>query len=228
MGQGDDLNDLWKFDEKNGWTPVDVHGTVKPLPRSYHAGACSGHSLFVFGGCSGHNRLNDLWRFDTRSALWELLHIGGEGADRPSIRGGAMLFAPSEKEVYVICGFSGQELDDAWRFNVETRTWTQITSPIPARSVAACANLNGRAIIFGGEKEPAKEGHNGAGLMRNDVFIFDPKSGSWTEIECDGDKPCPRGWMEWAPIDDNTLLLVGGLSEKNQRLSDAFVLQLHA
>lgn len=63
--------------------------------------------------------------------------------------------------------------------------------------------------------------------MRNGVFLFDPKSGSWTEVECDGAKPCPHGWMEWAAIDGDTLLLVGGLSEGNTPLSDAFLFQVH-
>jgi hypothetical protein len=160
-GQWGKVTDLWSFEEKKGWTVVDTHGSVKPAPRSYHAGTSTGHFLFIFGGCSGHSRLNDLWRFDTKSSHWEQLHAGGEGTDRPSVRGGAMLFAPSEKEVYVICGFSGKELEDAWKFDVEKKTWTPITSHLPARSVAACANLNGKAFIFGGERDPGTEDTRG-------------------------------------------------------------------
>jgi hypothetical protein len=63
--------------------------------------------------------------------------------------------------------------------------------------------------------------------MRNDVFVFDPKSGSWTEVECDEAIPCRRGWMDWAPLNDSTLLLVGGLSDDNRRLSDVYLFQVH-
>jgi N-acetylneuraminic acid mutarotase len=228
MGQGDDLNDLWTFNEKAGWSIIKVESNMKPAPRSYHAGTSTGKYLFVFGGCSGHGRLNDLWRFDVQSAVWEQLHAGGDGADRPSVRGGAMLFAPSEKEVYVICGFAGKELGDAWKFDVDMGSWQQIpTGGMPARSVAACANVDGRAWIFGGERDPSADGHKGAGHMRDDVYVFDPKDASFTAVECDGVKPVARGWMEWAPINGNTLLLVGGLSEENKRLSDVYLFQLH-
>jgi N-acetylneuraminic acid mutarotase len=228
MGHGDDLNDLWTFNEKFGWSLVEVKGNLKPAPRSYHAGTSTESHLFVFGGCCGHDRINDLWRFDLKGAVWEQLHAGGDGTDHPSVRGGAMLFAPSDKEIYVICGFAGKELGDAWKFDVEKRLWQQIpTGGMPARSVAACANLNGRAIIFGGERDPSADGHKGAGHMRDDVYVFNPKNGSFTPVECDGIKPCARGWMDWAPVDDKTLLLVGGLSEDNKRLSDVYLLQLH-
>jgi N-acetylneuraminic acid mutarotase len=227
MGQGDDLNDLWAFNEKSGWSVIEVKSAVRPSPRSYHAGTSTAKHLFVFGGCSGHDRINDLWRFDLKTSMWEQLHAGGDGSDHPSVRGGAMLFAPSEEEIYVICGFAGKELGDAWRFNVETRTWHQIpTGGMPARSVAACANLDGKAIIFGGERDPSADGHKGAGHMRDDVYVFDPKNATWTAVECDGAKPCARGWMDWAPIGNDSLLLIGGLSEENNRLSDMYVFQL--
>lgn len=139
-----------------------------------------------------------------------------------------MLFSPSENEIFVFCGFAGHELGDSWRFDVASRRWQSIPSgPLTARSVAACANLNGRAVIFGGERDPSAEGHKGAGHMLNDVFIFDPKDGSWFKVECDGDQPCARGWMDWAPSGKDSLLLVGGLSEQNERLADVYLLQIH-
>lgn len=227
MGQGNDLNDLFVFSEKRRqWTAVEPKTATRPAARSYHAGGAIGQILFVFGGCSGHNRLNDLWRFDTVQAVWEQLHSGEKNC--PSVRGGAMLFVPSENEVFVFCGFAGAELGDAWKFDVASRTW-HLLAPIPmsARSVAACANLNGRALIFGGERDPSTDGHKGAGHMVDDVFVFDPKDESWTTVFASGPlKPSARGWMDWAPIDSSTLLLVGGLSEDNERFADAFLFQL--
>ena len=226
IGQGDDLNDIWTFEQKHGWSLVTVKNTNKPAPRSYHAGTSVGSTIFIFGGCSGHNRLNDLWRFDTNTTVWDQLHAGGEGTNHPSIRGGASLFAPSDKEIYVFCGFNGKELGDAWKFDIEKRSWSPVNISMPSRSVAACVNLNGRAVIFGGEQDPGNQGHLGAGNMRDDVFVFDPKTSALTKVECEGVKPCARGWMEWAPINDTTLLLVGGLSEENNRLSDVYLFEL--
>ncbi len=39
--------------------------------------------------------------------------------------------------------------------------------------------------------------------------------------------PEPRGWTEMCRLTNDSVLLVGGLSEKNERLRDAFKLRLH-
>ena len=66
--------------------------------------------------------------------------------DCPSIRGGAMLFSPSENEIFVFCGFAGHELGDSWRFDVASRRWQSIPSgPLTARSVA-CLLYTSRCV----------------------------------------------------------------------------------
>jgi hypothetical protein len=37
---------------------------------------CLGDDLFVFGGCALHDRLNDLWRYNSMTGKWEELHNG--------------------------------------------------------------------------------------------------------------------------------------------------------
>lgn len=229
MGEGDDLNDLWSFDEAtSSWSLVEVKGDTKPAARSYHANAIHGHHLYVFGGCSNHSRLNDLWRFDFLSHSWQLLDGGSENG--PTIRGGPLLFtSASGDHVFVSCGFCGHELNDTWKFDLASRRYTRLTDAvIPGRSVATVARLGNTVLVFGGERDPGTEGHKGAGLMRDDVFSFDETKGTFTLLQCEGEeKPCPRGWMEWAPVDDKTLLLVGGLSEDNKRLNDSYLFHLN-
>ena len=65
------LNDLHYFDVKTeAWTEVTIKGGDVPSPRSFHAMASVGSSLFIFGGCGDHGRLSDLHEFDTNSLCW--------------------------------------------------------------------------------------------------------------------------------------------------------------
>ena len=65
------LNDLHYFDVKTeAWTEVTIKGGNIPSPRSFHAMASVGSSLFIFGGCGDNGRLSDLHEFDTNSLCW--------------------------------------------------------------------------------------------------------------------------------------------------------------
>jgi len=223
MGVGDDLAELWRFDSI--WSQVDVLGR-KPTPRSYHAAASRGSSIFVFGGCSDHDRLNDLWKFDTKEAQWEMLHAGGPEAC-PSPRGGSALVSTSDDRLYCLFGYSGTELHDCWRFDLVSRKWFQLPPALPgARSVFAHCFSAGEILVFAGEGTPSAQGHEGAGSFHRDLFSFNPSDEVWREIPQTGERPCARGWTEMSAVGETTILLVGGLSEGNVRLADAYLLDL--
>lgn len=229
----EETNDIWVLrDEKGGayWQKLVGEHEKKPAARSYHAMAAWETYLYVFGGCSGHDRLNDLWRWDSGTGEWQELYKGGE--DGPCARGGAQLFVPNDgNSVYVLGGFNGAELDSCYRFDLRGRSWHPVASMPGARSVFGCANMGGgRAILFGGEVDPGTQGHLGAGTMTAEVLMFDPanEAQSWQVISCDGaHQPTPRGWLEIARLSANRILVVGGLSSSNERLADAFILTIH-
>jgi N-acetylneuraminic acid mutarotase len=58
-GEGNMLNDLWKY-EGSEWKEIEIKGE-KPLPLRGHAAAVLGSTLFVFGGetLSSPNHLNE-------------------------------------------------------------------------------------------------------------------------------------------------------------------------
>ncbi len=65
-----------------------------PCPRSYHAMASIGKSIFIFGGCGPEgNRLSDLHEFEVEKNLW-ISHGDGPMAGR----GGAGLLAASNNK----------------------------------------------------------------------------------------------------------------------------------
>lgn len=70
MGEGS-TNDMYSFNTQTSqWTRAEAKGAL-PEPRSFHAMAAVGSSLFIFGGCGTGSRLNDLHRFDTDALEWE-------------------------------------------------------------------------------------------------------------------------------------------------------------
>lgn len=67
------LGDLFKVDVDT-LKCDEVHASgPAPEPRSYHAAASSGSSMFIFGGCGADGRLNDLHKLDTTSNTWQTL-----------------------------------------------------------------------------------------------------------------------------------------------------------
>ena len=151
-----------------GWQALEIPGG--PSPRSFHAMASLGSTLYVFGGCGEQGRLNDLWALETSGGLaWECLSLGGdvEGL-HPSPRGGAALLAlpggngsfdPSAKagQLVLLFGFDGEQRGDVWTFELdgseggwEDRTDDQ-QGDIPApRSVFGAARVGPRKIfVFG-------------------------------------------------------------------------------
>jgi len=118
--------------------------------------------------------MNDLHQFDIATSTWTKLptseHIKG--------RGGAC-FSRMGQDLFVICGFAGEETRDVNRFS--EGKWTKLADfpeGIVSRSVAAAAPLPGFDLIcvFGGEVSPSDKGHEGAGDFTNEV-LFVPCSG---------------------------------------------------
>ena len=79
-------------------------------------------------------------------------------------------------------------------------------------------------ITLFGERDPSSLGHAGAGKMLGDVWVFNVKSEAWTMVRSQGDVPAPRGWFaaDVAQGRDgkNTVVVHGGLTDDNTRLSD--------
>jgi hypothetical protein len=123
-------------------------------------------------------------------------------------------------------------------FDLKTNSWQTVKfdpdgshGPGP-RSVSCLLsvvvdNQPGLITMFG-EHDPSSLGHQGAGKMLDDVWIFDIRSQKWKELkfEGDGEKPCPRGWFDADVAGDTELVVHGGLAESNQRLGDVWLLRL--
>ena len=94
--------------------------SITPCPRSLHAGAIWGNYFYVFGGYDGHQRCNDLHRYDFLSNSWILLEpvlITPSRRDRHS----AVVYANC---FYVFGGFDGRSRVNGMYFY--TRQYSKI------------------------------------------------------------------------------------------------------
>jgi hypothetical protein len=65
--------------------------------------------------------------------------------------------------------------------------------------------------------------------MLGDVWAFDVEGGRWVRVDdtqSGSGRPAPRGWFGAAAVGPGRLAVVGGLGEDNERLGDAWVLEL--
>jgi len=227
---------VWCFDpSKKSWSLVDPLDRQLPFPkgRSYHAMTNDGEStIYVHAGCPENGRLGDLWAFNLSTRKWTEL----SPAPDPT-RGGTSI-AFSQGKLWRMNGFDGKteqggSLDV---FDPKNNSWTSNQYPADGkqgpspRSVCCLLALNvqGRhSLLTGfGESDPSNLGHQGAGRMLDDLWLYDIASNNWQLVSTqDGNGPTPRGWFAADTVGDLDVLVQGGLSPSNERLDDLWLLR---
>ncbi|EKV05113.1 Kelch repeat protein [Penicillium digitatum PHI26] len=228
---------IWEFDPSaNKWSflrPSEPVTTAFPAARSYHCTANDGKdTVFVHAGCPEKGRLSDLWAFSVSQKKWAEL---AAAPDPP--RGGTSI-AFTGGRLYRMNGFDG-EREQGGRVDIYepgTNLWGShsfipdgVTGPSP-RSVATLLPIvvSGRVYLVTllGEQDPSSLGHQGAGKMLGDVWVFDVEAKLWTKVEPQGDEcPAPRGWYDGDVLEDSSVVVHGGLGESNNRLGDVWTLE---
>jgi N-acetylneuraminic acid mutarotase len=245
VGEDSTLGDLWAFHAASGrWTELKPTSEAVPCARNYHSACAVGPCVYIFGGCGGTlpdgatRRLNDLWRYDTRSGAWQELPT----SEAITGRGGPG-FAAAAGALWVVGGFTGQEANDVHRFNLSSNNWEQVAvastpgqTPFTARSVIGCGGHacgggcahDGHLLVFGGEIDPSDLGHAGAGQFSDATLCLDPAARCWHAVEVGGAAPGPRGWVASTEMAGRGVIVSGGMDDSNTRLSDLFLLDYHA
>lgn len=101
-----------------------------------------------------------------------------------------------------------------------------------ARSVAALlpVSVDGAASLLTlfGESDPSSLGHQGAGKMLSDVWMYSLDDGKWAQIVAEGGEvPDGRGWFDADVVKQDgrdCVVVIGGLGGSNDRLDDAWLL----
>lgn len=184
----------------------DGLGTDQPPRTSEHGAAYSSDTaeMIVFGGTTGVPEncdpsvaaayVGDTWIYDDACGAWT--SVSGNG---PTARGRHAM-AGSNDGAWVFGGrwradgrTSGDYTlyDELWHFDTVSRTWELASTGGPAartNSVLVWDSTAERLLLFGGND--SESGMNIGPL--NDVWEFDPASGSWSELSPSGTAPAPR------------------------------------
>jgi len=240
MSPVDESGSLWAFDTvQSQWakvSPKDGNASY-PEGRSYYAMTNDGNdTIFVHAGCPEKGRLSDLWSFNINDCTWKHL------AEAPAPARGGPSIAFSDRKLYRMNGFDGntEQGGNLDVYDIAEDRWTTISyvpdgrsGPI-SRSVSCllAAVLAGTPILITmfGESDPSNLGHQGAGKMLEDVWIFDITASTWSKLEVSGaEQPAPRGWFDADLVQSSSrpnIVVHGGLAESNQRLGDVWILEL--
>lgn len=242
MSPIDENSSFWEYDPTiSTWSLLSPSKPDAPQPsaRSYHSLTSDGKdNIYLHAGCPEKGRQSDLWTFSVSERTWrQLASAPGTGRGGTSITYGSNL-------LYRMHGFDGQKeqggsLD---MYSPETNSWGTVqykadgvSGPTP-RSVSTllAVSVAGRpSLVTGfGEVDPSAEGHQGAGKMSDEVWLYDIQSKKWNRVETqsaselDG-KPCGRGWLAADVLkmsSSERMLFHGGLGESKERLGDVWVL----
>ncbi|KAL4940084.1 hypothetical protein BDV06DRAFT_230600 [Aspergillus oleicola] len=233
---------LWVFDTtapKDEWYQLKPADSQAPYPagRSYHAQTSNGKdTIFVHAGCPEKGRLADFWSFDITSRKWTEL----PAAPGPE-RGGTSI-AYYDGKIYRMNGFDGKtEQGGALDvFDLSTNAWSTIPYPAddisgPSPRSVSCllpvrVNERPSLVTMFGEHDPSSLGHQGAGKMLSDVWVFNIESNEWRKAVIEGEAPPPRGWFDADVVDrsKSSIVVHGGLAESNERLGDVWLLKITA
>jgi len=161
------FNDVYELDlDMRRWRRIDAKGPM-PVQRTSHASVIQDGKMYIFGGFSGENYLNDLWEFDIESETWTDISQDCFG-EKPAPRS-RFCAAVYGNSMYILGGWNKiGYFEDLHTFNFTSRTWCQIKSPkwtIPSTSQYSFSIHNDLLYIFGGYCAKRKE-------CVNDMVVF--------------------------------------------------------
>jgi hypothetical protein len=233
MAPIDEAGAIWEFNpEIPAWTLIHPASATRPPPRSYHCMTSDGaDTLYLHAGCPESGRLSDLWAFRLSTREWTPL---ASAPDPP--RGGTSI-AFAEGVLYRMNGFDGktEQGSSVDVYSPGANAWSSyrfvadgVSGP-EARSVSALlpVRIGGRValVTLFGERDPSALGHQGAGKMLDDVWVFDVEERSWRRVDAQGSEtPRARGWFAADVCGENAIAVQGGLDESNGRLGDVWIL----
>ncbi|KAJ6550090.1 hypothetical protein B0H19DRAFT_1160348 [Mycena capillaripes] len=244
--------------DTRGWSALEPQDALPITPRSFHTSAVIGDTIYIHAGCPTKGRSTELHSYTPSTGAWKALRTAPEPARGgtalavvQTADSGPVLARYGGFAGYELAGPLHFYLpsEDRW---VEVAVSGEAP---PARSVHGfvglaeplkCTGGEGDgsevvALCFYGESEsaPPELGHDGAGKFHSDTWALlrsytdshtSNTSYSWKCLETHG-AMSPRGWFACAPWTRHgktSAVVHGGLNDRNERLGDMWVLEVHA
>jgi len=145
-------NDLHVFNFKTKqWRVIHPSGKL-PMKRTSHAAVIFNGRMYVFGGFSGDEYLNDMFELDLETETWTEITSQYRG-DIPSPRS-RFCAAVHGECMYILGGWNKVGyFNDFYMYNFVTRVWTNITNnnfSVPCISQYSLAIDDDFMYVFGG------------------------------------------------------------------------------
>uniref|UniRef100_U5EVF4 Putative f-box only protein 42 n=1 Tax=Corethrella appendiculata TaxID=1370023 RepID=U5EVF4_9DIPT len=220
-----DFNLCWK-------TELSISAlSPKIAARFAHSTCLHDNSMYVFGGASSTNTtFNDLWRFDLSKREWiRPVSMGSY----PSPKAGATLVVHGDSLIlfggwrhsmnppFQMCTL----FDELHSYDIKENRWSIYNLPFgpPPTTGHSTTVQNNSMIIFGGYQNTC-ETHG----TSNDVWLLELDKMVWRKpiIAETSAKPVPRYGQFQTAIDDKHLLILGGNGGPNNKLNDAWILDM--
>ena len=232
---------------------VDVEHTFEhdSQPAAGYGRACTfdaeSLSIWIFGGTTGRNYSNDLWRFHLPSGRWS--RLARSSGQNPSPRYTAKLGMCGGTIIVVGGGipaqcFSSDPLE-VFSFNTETSVWSKAALPVElpcpgSRFAHAVAQLDPRTMfVFGGSARRRPNSFDTLGSvlggdirafidshMYDDAWVYDIPTNTWTQVAPAENSPCSLDFVAAAPLRGGRDVVIFGGFNKVQRNNDAARLRL--
>ncbi|KAF8492373.1 hypothetical protein F5888DRAFT_1858822 [Russula emetica] len=187
-------------------TLLKTSGDV-PSPRYGHSAVLSSTILLIWGGIMQNQALDDsLYLLNLVSREWTCILVNGPG---PGGRYYHTMTLVGSK-LFVFGGRTAKgRLNDIWALDLDclnSKPFWESYEPAPGneeplpRNVHVSVTTGDRIIIFGG--------YDGQHVF-NDTWSFNISTRKWTELQCTGSIPSPRGGHAAVLIDD-VMYVFGG------------------
>uniref|UniRef100_A0A671KDT4 Attractin-like protein 1 n=1 Tax=Sinocyclocheilus anshuiensis TaxID=1608454 RepID=A0A671KDT4_9TELE len=192
MGASNVTDELWVFNiPKMTWSQkspsVPAHGLVY---------AVEGHSahiveldngdvvmVVIFGYSSIYSYISNVQEYNIRTNTWLVPET--RGAIAQGGYGHSSVYDSGSKSVYVHGGYKSLPankyglVDDLYRYEVETRTWTILRESGYPRYLHSSVLLGGTLLIFGGNTHNDTSLSNGAKCFSADFLAYDIACDEW-------------------------------------------------
>ncbi|XP_066549769.1 attractin-like protein 1 isoform X1 [Amia ocellicauda] len=189
---GNVTDELWVFNiPSQTWTTrqpaVQVHGQQYGVEgHSAHVvDLDSGEAVMVviFGYSSVYSYISNVQEYNLRTNTWLVPET--KGAIAQGGYGHSSVYDAMTKSVYVHGGYKALPankyglVDDLYRYEVRTRTWTILKESGFARYLHSAAIISGAVLVFGGNTHNDTSLSNGAKCFSADFLAYDIACDEW-------------------------------------------------
>ncbi len=222
---GNTYNDVWQLNLANlTWQEIVPTTEVRPTLRQdtiIMVDESATYLTIATGKTVDGAALNDVWRFNLLTGVWEEPSTASADLPPPRYSGGGTSI---DGHLVMTHGIGAQRLDDTWRFNQQTVEWEPFTAA-EARPVGRClfptAAYQGDLVLHGGCALPLDS------CFLDDTWLYDVATGQWRELVTDL-KPMGRHYHTIVTTDAGQLILFGGLDSSETPRHDTWLLDLEA